>query len=454
MLFTSEWMSHIFPNHFGVDEHQVIEQVVTDSRAEAKASLFIPIVGENFNGHDFVEQAINNGAVALLWDRAYTLPGNIRQNISVFFVDDTLQAMQELASVYRDKIDPIVVGITGSNGKTTTKDLVRQVVQSSYRTHYTHGNLNNHIGLPLTILGMDANTQVLILEMGMNHFGEIEQLSMIARPDYSIITNIGESHIEYLGSRKGIARAKLEILTGMKKEGTILIDGDEPLLEDIEHGSDVIRCGFRDHNDVIVAEPIFGARDMSFTLSNGYTYSIPLLGKHNALNATFAIKIGNFLDIDNQQINHMLKSLEQTSMRFESKMGPNDVTLINDAYNASPTSMKAAIEVVKQLPNYTNKVLVLGDILELGDDSESYHESIAQVIDDDITAVYTYGERANVITSNVGKKTQTVTKEHFHSKEELVKTLQAHLTNDTVILFKASRGMQFETLIDSIQMLT
>src|SRR5699024_4072048 len=159
------------------------------------------------------------------------------------------------SDVCSSDLNPVVIGITGSNGKTTTKDLVRQVVQPSFRTHYTYGNLNNHIGLPLTILDMDPTTQVLILEIGMNRFGEIERLSKIAKPDYAIITNIGESHIEFLGSREGIAQAKLEILSGMHKDATILIDGDEPLLKDIDNVSRAIRCGFHDHNDVVLSQP-------------------------------------------------------------------------------------------------------------------------------------------------------------------------------------------------------
>lgn len=453
MMFTSGWLSQIFTNHRLVDESQSIEQVTTDSRTETNASLFIPIIGDNFNGHNFAEQAIENGAAALLWDRSCQVPDGIGEEISIFFVDDTLKAMQKLAGKYRDVVDPIVIGITGSNGKTTTKDLVSQVVGSTFCTHHTYGNLNNDIGVPLTILGMGPQTQVLILEMGMNHFGEIALLSQIAKPDYAIITNIGESHIEFLGSREGIAQAKREILIGIKQEGTILVDGDEPLLSDIQNVSHVIRCGFRGDNDVIVGTPVYKEQMMQFTLSNGQTYVIPLLGKHNALNAAFAITIGELLGVEDTHIMNTLKTPEQTSMRFEMQNGPHGVSLINDAYNASPTSMKAAIDVVKQLPGYIHKVLVLGDILELGDESESFHRSVAQVINNDITAVYTYGSDAKVITDSLKKRTQSITGKHFNTKEALIKQLQAHLKGDTIILFKASRKMQFETIVDSLQVL-
>lgn len=451
MMFTSGWLSHIFTDHQLADESQSIEQVTTDSRVKTNSSLFIPIIGEHFNGHDFAEQAVENGAVALLWDSSHQVPDRIGNHVSVFFVEDTLKAMQELATKYRDVVDPIVIGITGSNGKTTTKDLVSQVAGSTFRTHHTYGNLNNDIGMPLTILNMAPRTQVLILEMGMNHFGEIERLSRIAKPDYAIITNIGESHIEFLGSRKGISQAKREILIGMEHEGTILIDGDEPLLSDIKNISHVIKCGFNDDNDVIVGNPVYEGQIMRFTLSNGQTFSIPLLGKHNALNATFAITIGRLLGIDDTEIINALKTTEHTAMRFEMKSGPSGVSLVNDAYNASPTSMKAAIDVVKQLPGYKEKVLVLGDILELGDDSEAFHRSVAQVIDNEITAVYTYGNESKAIIDCLQERTQSITVKHFNTKEALITQLHSHLKVDTIILFKASRKMQFETIVDSLQ---
>src|SRR5699024_1235287 len=186
-----------------------IETVVTDSRLKVKQSLFVPLIGDQFDGHQFVEGALNNGAVAILWQEDRELPPSVPKQVPVFFVKNTLDALQQLASLYRNKVDPIVVGITGSNGKTTTKDIVSSVVKTTYKTHFTQGNLNNHIGLPLTILGMPNDAEVLILEMGMNHFNEIDLLSKIARPDYAIITNIGESHIEHLGSREGITKAKL-----------------------------------------------------------------------------------------------------------------------------------------------------------------------------------------------------------------------------------------------------
>lgn len=451
MLFTTKWLSELFTNFRGsVQDNITIEEVTTDSRQRIKEALFIPIIGENFDGHNYIEQAFNNGAVAMLWDEKKPLPAFLPTDFPVFFVVNTLTALQELAAHYRNEINPKVIGITGSNGKTTTKDLVAAMVNTTYRTHYTQGNFNNHIGLPLTILSMNRNTEVLVLEMGMSDFGEIKRLSEIARPDYAIITNVGESHIEFLGSRKGIAEAKMEITNGLKDNGVIIIDGDEELLGPIRNQNNTITCGFEKSNDVVIDHVEINHKETIFQLSDGTAYTVPLLGKHHAKNATFAITLGEQLDIDKESRKRALLALNLTSMRFEMIKGKQGVSIINDAYNASPTSMKAAIEVVKQMEGFTEKVLILGDVLELGEHTEAMHRSVAAVIDTSITAVFTLGNDANVISSEVTVNKPGIKGKHFSSKEELLKNLQPYLHKDSLILFKASRGMQFEVLVEEV----
>lgn len=452
MLFTTEWLA----NHFSLrDDHATnvvpIHQVVTDSRIKTTNSLFIPIVGEKFNGHDFAEDAIYNGAVALFWQEDQAMPKSIPEQIPVFLVKDTLKALHQLAAIYRDKVDPIVIGITGSNGKTTTKDIVSSIVQTTFKTHFTHGNLNNHIGLPLTVLDMPNDTEVLVLEMGMNHFGEIELLSQIAKPDYAIITNIGESHIEYLGSREGIAKAKLEIISGMSNQGTLIIDGDEPLLNSYHDDLKVIHCGYNDNNDVIISQVYVSQDHTTFMLDDQEHYKMPLLGKHHAKNATFGITVGKCLNISHENIQKGLAAIKITGMRFELLKGKQGSFIINDAYNASPTSMKASIDVVKQMEGFQEKVLVLGDILELGQFSEAMHRKIAEDIDDSITAVLTYGEKAKYISLALAEaSSSTIVAEHFESKEQLLSRIEQFLKPNSLILFKASRGMEFENLVQSV----
>jgi len=452
MLFTTQWLSTVFPNYQGdVLTSSPIAEVTTDSRSKTQQSLFIPLVGDRFDGHHHIKQALDQGAIAMIWDENRLLPDFLPANLPIYFVPDTLVALQNLAVAYRKEINPVVVGITGSNGKTTTKDLLAAIVETTYKTHYTKGNLNNHIGLPITILAMPRGTEVLILEMGMSDYGEIERLSRIGEPTYTIITNIGESHIEYLGSREGITQAKLEILHGMKSEGTLIIDGDEPLLAAIPDRINVISCGFNDTNDTIIRHVKVETAQTIFEIADDGVYDIPLLGNHHAQNASYAITLANQLAISKANIKAGLHALQLTGMRFELLKGRNDVSLINDAYNASPTSMKAAIEVMKQMGHFQEKVLILGDIFELGEQTDTYHLSVARVIESPITVVYTYGYAAEQISTEVKKHQPQISCQHFKTKDQLSEALEAYLNKDTLLLFKASRGMHFETLVETIQ---
>ncbi|WP_339227605.1 UDP-N-acetylmuramoyl-tripeptide--D-alanyl-D-alanine ligase [Oceanobacillus sp. FSL K6-2867] len=451
MLFTTNWLAKQFPSYQGRGQENItIKQVTTDSRTKGEGLLFVPLVGENFDGHDFVKQAIENGACAIIWDESKYLPDSIPNNLPIYFVKDTLKALQDLSSAHRTEVDPIVIGITGSNGKTTTKDLASAVVKTTYRTHATKGNFNNHIGLPLTILSMDRNTEALIVEMGMSNFEEIDLLTRIARPDIAIITNIGESHIEFLGSREGIAKAKLEIVNGLDKDGILIIDGDEPLLREKNIEQKKITCGFSEENDYNISEVKIHTTETEFVFSDGISYHIPLFGKHHAKNASFALALGKFLNIPTEKSKQALQNLKLTGMRFELVKGKNNVSIINDAYNASATSMKAAIEVVKQMSGFQEKVLVLGDILELGDHAREFHESVAEVIEEPITVLFTYGDHAKWIQAAVQAKDQKIVCKHFASKEELVHELDPYLTKNSLLLFKASRGLKFEEMIEAI----
>ncbi|GIO26063.1 UDP-N-acetylmuramoyl-tripeptide--D-alanyl-D-alanine ligase [Ornithinibacillus bavariensis] len=452
MLFTLNWLQTIFPNTNGeITGHTEIKQVITNSRIETSDALFIPIIGEHFDGHDFILQAYENGITAALWDMKKSVPDQLPRDFPIFYVEDTTKALQHLASCYRDEVNPIVIGITGSNGKTTTKDIVSSITKEKYKTHFTNGNFNNEFGVPFTILSMDRDTEVLVLEMGMSSFGEIELLSKIAKPDYAIITNIGESHIEYLGSREGIAKAKLEITSGLKPTGKLIIDGDEALLSHVHANSNVKKVGFSEDNDFVITNIQLHHHQTTFSASDENSYTVSLLGKHNAKNASYGIVLGKLLDISVEQIQHALSSLTVTGMRFEMLTGENGVSIINDAYNASPTSMIAAIQVVKEMSGFQHKVLVLGDIYELGKDSRTLHKTVAEVIDDSPTAVYTVGEDSSVIAEIVRKKYPNLTVKHFHQKEDILPELKRFLSKDSLILFKASRGMELESIIDKIK---
>lgn len=451
MLFSSEELFSYFPKNIRTsDSPFMIQEVNTDSRKKSKNSLFIPIAGDTFNGHHYIDEAIKNGAIAALWEEGETLPKTIPVDFPIFLVADTIQALQKLAYEYRQKVNPIVIGITGSNGKTTTKDLTASILKTTYQTHATEGNLNNHIGLPLTILSMPSSTEVLVVEMGMNHFGEIDRLSKIARPDFAVITNIGESHIENLGSREGILQAKLELLHGLKDNGMLIIDGDEPLLSSFFTKSYVMTCGFDVNNKIRVDNVQMDDKHTRFRVCSEEYYTIPLLGKHHAKNATYAFTIAKKLNVSIENIQKGFSSLNLPSMRFEFLEGKKGVTIINDAYNASPTSMKASIDVVRQMENYSEKVLVLGDILELGTHAKELHESIASTIQPPITAVFTYGKHIKYLHDVLIENNNNFIVQYFESKEDLVETLKHYLREDTLLLFKASRGMKFEKIISKL----
>lgn len=451
MLYTLEFVSEVFPNYKGIQPTNIeLSGIMTDSRKSTTRALFVPIIGENFNAHNFIEQAKSNGAIAVLWDKKYTIPESLLNEMTFFLVQDTTIALQNLAQAYVQKVQPIVIGITGSNGKTTTKDLLHAVLQQKYATHATEGNYNNEIGLPLTILNMRDETEILILEMGMSDFGEIERLSEIAKPDYAIITNIGESHIEQLKSRTGIAKAKLEIISGLKQEGILVIDGDEPLLTSQPTTINTISCGFKDANNVVVSDIKLLEDGTSFKWNGTDNYTVPLFGEHHALNASFVITIAKQLNLNNEMIQLGLQSLQHTSMRFEKIVGINNVTLINDAYNASPTSMKAAIRLLQNFTEYDQKIIVLADILELGELSVSFHEQVADVIEPPIDVVYTYGKISEVIIPIVKKKFPDIEAKHFTEKQALIQMLENKTNQSTIILFKGSRGMALEEIIQPL----
>ncbi|WP_102347030.1 UDP-N-acetylmuramoyl-tripeptide--D-alanyl-D-alanine ligase [Bacillus sp. Marseille-P3661] len=442
-------LTRVFPIRKGTNDKEIIiNEIMTDSRKGVIKGLFVPIVGDKFDGHNFLKEAINNGAIATLWQEDKEIPAFVPNHFPVYFVKDTLQALQTLSKFYLDVVNPIVIGITGSNGKTTTKDLVDAVLQKKYKTFKTQGNFNNHIGLPLTILAMPERTEALILEMGMNHFGEISFLSQLAKPSYAIITNIGESHIEYLGSRAGIAKAKLEILDGLRSNGKVIVDGDEPLLRNKIEGNRVIYCGFESDNNFNISDVHIEGTGINYKV-NDTTYNLPLIGNHNAKNASFAIALAIELGISATDIQAALNDIEITSMRLQQLEGKNGSLFINDAYNSSPTSMIAAIETVKSL-NYEKKVLVLGDMYELGTNEEQLHRSVAVAIKPPITDLITIGDKAQWIADECLKKGMQVSVQTYPNKAESIQAISKTLGPSTVVLFKASRGVKLETVIRNL----
>lgn len=419
-----------------------VEGVSIDSRFIDDAVLFVPFKGENTDGHRYVAQAIERGAAVSFWQNDVAEA----PEVPLIKVDDCLIALQKLSQSYLREVQPTVIGITGSNGKTTTKDMVASVLSPKFKVKKTIGNYNNEIGLPLTICQLDDDTEVSILEMGMSGFREIALLSQLAEPDIAAITNIGESHMRDLGSRAGIAKAKFEITEGLT--GLFIYDGDEELLQPLAETfqGEKQSIGFKADNDLQLRDIQQQDEVIAFKVgSSESVFELPMLGLHNVRNAAIAVTIGRHMKLSDAEINRNLAHLEMTGMRMEKLAGPAGSVLINDAYNASPTSMKAAIDTMDAMDG--KKYIVLSDVLELGPDSEHYHREVGRYFaGKDMTLVAT-GEEARYIYEEAEKY---VPAHYFGTKEEVTAFLQSRLNAETKILFKASRGMKLETIIEAL----
>lgn len=440
-------------NNLDAYEDVEIQGITIDSRKINKGNLFIPFIGEQVDGHQYVEAAFEKGASAVLWQKDVPNPP---QNLPIVIVENTLEALQQLARSYRSDLDVKVVGITGSNGKTTTKDMIASLLSLSYRVQKTEGNYNNHIGLPLTILSLDKDTEVAVLEMGMSSIGEIEFLTKLASPDAVVITNIGESHLQDLGSRDRIADAKFEIVEGLSTGGLLVFHGDEPLLwERVKQykGDMKIQTFGRSDSNTLYPLELSQTNDGSIFKVNVQEgdYKLPVLGAHNVLNALASMLIARHFGIAFEEMNNGFASLKVTNMRMELLEGSKGEKIINDAYNASPTSMRAAIELVTTLSGYKKKVLVLGDMRELGRDEHDFHFKVGNEIDSNkIDFVFTYGELGESIAKGAKEVFPESRVFSYQEKDRLLADLQNIINDETLVLVKGSRSMRLEEIVHGL----
>src|SRR5690606_34270357 len=431
--------------------HVRINGVAFDTRLIKPGNLFVPLKGEQADGHDYVDKALVQGASAVLWQKDMPNPP---ENTAVLMVEDTLLALQQLAKSYLDQLNVKVIGITGSNGKTTTKDIAAAVFAQKYKVHKTEGNFNNHIGLPITVLSMPEETEVAILEMGMSQKGEISVLTKIARPDVAIITNIGEAHLQDLGSRQGIAEAKLEILEGLKDNGLFIYPGDEPLLANVD-APHSFTFGETANNEFYPVDIQMDEQGSSFSVPalSESSFYLPIAGKHNILNSLAVLLAARKLSISIESMKAGLKSVALSSMRMEWHDGVKNTKILNDAYNASPTSMKAVISMLESLNVERDKDVVLGDMLELGDQEINFHVQIGELINpENIKYVFTFGPLAQHIAAGARKNFPENRVFAFMDKSELITTLHDKISGNELILVKASRGMKLEEVVNSFVM--
>ncbi|MBQ2973072.1 MAG: UDP-N-acetylmuramoyl-tripeptide--D-alanyl-D-alanine ligase [Clostridia bacterium] len=421
--------------------------ICTDTRKITPGCLFIAIKGENFDGHDFAAKAVESGAKAVICEKDCGLGD------SQILVENTRLALLDLAGHYRSKFNIPVIGITGSVGKTTTKEMTHAVMSSKYNTLKNEGNLNNEIGVPLTLFRLDETHEAAVIEMGMSGFDEISRMTKAVRPDVAIISNIGVSHIEKLGSREGILKAKLEILHGMKEDAPLILNGDDDMLVTADAGvHPVIYYGVENVNSFFKAFDIT-SKQSETEMSVGYTggsgrVSLPFPGRHNVYNALAAVAAGMQFGINVQDGLNALKNYVPAGMRqrINKKCG---ITFIEDCYNASPDSQAAALAVLAGM-NAERTVAVIGDMLELGDVSRDAHYGVGKkAAENNIDAVFTYGERS-LETAKGACDGGVAYVRSFDDKNELSKELSSYLREGDAVLFKASRGMKLEDVIYSV----
>ncbi|WP_336018677.1 D-glycero-beta-D-manno-heptose 1,7-bisphosphate 7-phosphatase [Fusobacterium polymorphum] len=408
-----------------------IKNVVMDSRKVTEGSLFFAIN----NGNSYVKDVLDKGVSLVIADNTDVKDERIVK------VSDTTATMQDLATKYRKKLDMQVIGITGSNGKTTTKDIVYSLLSAKAKTLKTEGNYNNHIGLPYTLLNVTDEEKFVVLEMGMSSLGEIRRLGEISSPDYAIITNIGDSHIEFLKTRDNVFKAKTELLEFVNKENTFVC-GDDGYLAKL----DVNRIGFNDNNTHKIESYEFSDKGSKFVL-DGKEYKISLLGKHNISNTAIAIELAKKIGLTDEEIQSGLKEIKISNMRFQEIKIGEDI-YINDAYNASPTSMKAAIDTLNEIYNDKYKIAILGDMLELGENEVDYHIDVLNyLLDKKIKLIYLYGERMKKAYDIFMKsKSEEYRFWYYPTKEGIVESLK-NIRMEKVILLKASRGTALEDII-------
>lgn len=426
---------------------QMISSVEFDSRLIKPEGLFVPLAGER-DGHTFADKALENGAVASFWSRPLE---EAPTGMLLLPVADVTHAFQQLAVYYQAKVAPKVIGITGSNGKTTTKDMTESVLAQQFKTYKTQGNYNNDLGMPYTILHMPADTQMLILEMGMDHKDEIAFLSQLAKPDAAAITLVGEAHLENLGSRQGIAAAKMEIVTGLKAEGLLLIPANEPLLEPLVAPLSQTVQTFGIQRGDLSATILTESKEQTTFEVAGTVYEIPVLGSYNVTNALIAYGFGQYFGLTNEQIARGLAQFQLTKNRTQWLKAANGADILSDVYNANPTAMGLVLDSFGQLEIAGQRFVVLADMLELGPDATAMHVSMKEHLSDRFDEVFLYGSEMKALAKALQERPFKVY--HFEKTEKaaLIAQLKQQLKATDTLLLKGSNGMGLAEVIAHLQ---
>lgn len=474
-MWDSQRIADLVRGELTGDSHVRASGCCIDSRGVKEGEIFFALVGERTDGHDYIEGAWQKGASVVIGERErleHRREVRVPEGKALIRVESGLAAMQTLAQAWRKELGAKVVAITGSNGKTTTKDMVAAVLSEKYRTHKNLENQNNELGLPMTILNATENTEVLILEMGMRGLGQIAFLCDIACPDIGVITNIGTTHMELLGSQEAIARAKWELIEALPETGSAVLNGeDEWSVKQAEHDShQTFFYGLegRFHEPDLRGRSLtpFGTLGTCFQAElkragllrealSSVTVYLPLPGEHNVLDALAALSVGVLLNVSLEEGCRGLAAMELSRMRLELQPGPGGSTLISDVYNANPTSMKASLQVLRERGGVST-LAILGEMYELGEASRAGHYEVGQTVADlGISELITVGPLAEEIARGALEKGLSPQRIHsFPEREGAIKKareLLAGLNHDTWVLIKASRGMKMEEVTRALR---
>lgn len=430
------------------DENYEITNFSIDSRTTKEGELFIPIVGEKVDSHRFIENALQNGGATL------TQQHREKEGSKAWiYVENTMQALQKIAKWYREKMTFPVVAVTGSVGKTTTREMVTRALEAGFRVFHTEGNYNSQIGVPLTIARMTGEEDVAVLEAGMSEVGEMAKLESMIAPNYVVFTNIGVAHIENLGSRENICTEKMALAKNISQDGVVFLNGDDKVL--MSHRDDfacrVVTYGTNETCDYYAKDICNEQGQMKFNcVRKGETFEIVLdvLGNHNVLNSLAAFGVAEELGLTMEQVRHQFEHFEGTRQKIHKL---TKYTVIDDTYNASPDSMLASLDVLSQMMCDGKKIAVLGDMLELGEKSEEYHRAVGkekwvQMVQE----VYTFGKESKFILEEASKNNVSILGKHFDDREKLIVYLKSRLETGDCILLKGSNGMKLSEVVKEL----
>jgi len=436
------------------------EYLCTDSREAGRDTLFVAMRGQRVDGHSYISVAYDSGCRCfLVEDKSY-----VPDNASAVAVADSARALVKMAEIYKSRVDCLRIGITGSVGKTTTKEFVAAVVSQAYLTHKTFGNYNSTIGMPLTLMETPECTQVSVIEMAMSGLGEISQMSLAAQPNITVISNIGSSHMEALGSKDNILKAKLEILDGLASDGYVIINGDDKLLNNQKYpDGNVIRVGIQNSFADYVAyniriqdkHTVFDVKCKDFTWLD---IKIPVIGEHNVYAALIAIAVSGIIGMDEDAVRRGLSSYVNAGLR-QNIIDVGGITVIEDCYNASPESMRAAIRVLRSLKRPDGRcTALLGDMLELGQQSNEFHSDIGEfVAEHNVELLFTIGNLSTHIADGAirhGMKSENVfVNSDSQNYKRTAQDIWQQLRPGDVLLVKASRGIRAERVVEQLKVL-